>query len=177
MFFKVPALLATVAFFGLSATATPISNDVEHASNTLMKRGGPSGQVLSPAGDSWIYSEVGWPGAGFHFVYKPAYVKNPDPNCVNQRQACYASTKWLEVSLVSLTVPGQEYKLADYLHTSVDNPSANIDTWLGVPVDAVCGDYRVKVIEHQRYFNQWVEFQSAAPLVHMQCVRYAGPGQ
>jgi len=145
--------------------------------NWLEKRAGPSGQVIQPAGDSWIYTEVGWPGAGFRFVYKPAYVKNPDPNCVNQRQACWASTKWLEVILVSNTDSSKSYTLASYLHTSVDNPSANIDTWLGVPQDAVCGDYRVKVIEHQRYFNQWVIFQSAAPLVHMQCVRYAGPGR
>lgn len=50
-------------------------------------------------------------------------------------------------------------QLANYLHNDLDNPSANIDTWLGVPVEAVCGDYRVRVIENQRYFNRWVSFQ------------------
>lgn len=50
-------------------------------------------------------------------------------------------------------------QLADYLHTSLDNPSANIDTWLGIPQEAACGVYRVRVVETQRYFNQWVTFQ------------------
>ncbi|KAK9900489.1 hypothetical protein P389DRAFT_13326 [Cystobasidium minutum MCA 4210] len=137
---------------------------------------GPSGQLLLPRGGDTLYTEVDWPGAGFHFVYKPVYERNPDPNCVNQRQACYAATSWLQVSLVSVDVPGTAYTLADFLHTDLDNPSANIDTWLGIPVEADCGNWRVRVIEHQRYFNRWVEFQSAAPQVSMACVRYSGPG-
>jgi hypothetical protein len=100
---------------------------------------------LKPVGDEWLYTEVGWPGAGepfspcllrcshfsgvdleltwripyslhsslagFHFIYKPAYVKNPNANCVNQRQACWASTKWLQVSLVSVSDPNRVYEV------------------------------------------------------------------
>jgi hypothetical protein len=40
---------------------------------------------------------------GFNFVYKPVHQKNPDPDCVNQRQACSIETRWLEVSLVRET--------------------------------------------------------------------------
>lgn len=31
-----------------------------------------AGQLLSPSGDAWIYSEVGWPGAGLSLLSYPA---------------------------------------------------------------------------------------------------------
>lgn len=49
---------------------------------------------------------------GFRFIYKPAYVKNPNANCVNQREACWATTKYLQVSLVSTSDPNRVYKVS-----------------------------------------------------------------
>lgn len=87
---------------------------------------------------------------GFRFVYKPVYQPNPDQRgCVVRRQACYAETKWITVTLDSVDgtrsykvslisylglKAGQRltrFRLADYLHVPEDH--GNIDAWLGVP--------------------------------------------
>jgi len=132
---------------------------------------GPSGVVLEPAGGTWINTEIGWPTGQIHFKYKPVYIKSNDPDCVKRRDACYAKTIFIAVTLESTTTDAV-YSLAARLGTY---QGSLIDVYLSVPVEANCGIYRVVVHESQNLYGDLIEFKSAAPQISMTCVRYAGP--